>query len=230
MTEHYNSNQDLSLSAGIFTVCLCTLFGANAVAIKVSLTGLGVFTTAGLRFGIASIAIFSWASFTGRSFVIKKGQIPQLLVISVLFSVQMSLFYLGLSKSNASRGTLLLNIQPFFVLFLAHFFIPGDRITARKTLGIIMGFSGVAFVFLEKKGVYADFQIGDLMILTHERDYPCLHAVSYRAVPYVFCGSGFFYRRCLVGRRHDRPFERENHFSTDVPESCYGFFRFCGLD
>ena len=51
------SNQDLSFPAAFFTVCLCTLFGANAVAIKISLAGLGVFTTAGLRFGIAAVAI-----------------------------------------------------------------------------------------------------------------------------------------------------------------------------
>jgi drug/metabolite transporter (DMT)-like permease len=66
-----------------------------------------------------------------------------------------------------------LNVQPFFVLFLAHFFIPGDRITIRKTLGILMGFSGVALVFLEKKGISGDFQIGDMMILTASFLWSC---------------------------------------------------------
>ena len=166
-------NKELSLSAVLITACICTLFGANAVAIKISLSGLGVFTTAGLRFGIASIAIFCWARITGRSFYIEKKQIHQLLILSAVFTVQLSLFYLGLSKSNASRGTLLLNLQPFFTLFLAHFFIPGDHITPRKTLGILMGFSGVLFVFLEKKGVTGDFQIGDLMILTATFIWSC---------------------------------------------------------
>jgi drug/metabolite transporter (DMT)-like permease len=79
----------------------------------------------------------------------------------MMFTVQLSLFYLGISKSNASRATLMVNLQPFFTLFLAHFFIPGDRITKRKTIGIMLGFAGVAFVFMEKKGVTADFQVGD---------------------------------------------------------------------
>jgi drug/metabolite transporter (DMT)-like permease len=77
----------------------------------------------------------------------------------------MSLFYLGLSKTNASRGTLLVNLLPFFILFLAHFFIPGDRITRRKFFGILLGFSGVVFMFLERKGVTAGFRTGDLIIL-----------------------------------------------------------------
>jgi drug/metabolite transporter (DMT)-like permease len=185
MTKHSPSNQDLSFSASVFTVCICTLFGANAVAIKISLTGLGVFTTAGLRFTIASVALFLWARITGRSFYIKKQQIPQLLLISVSFVVQLSLFYLGLSKSNASRGTLVLNIQPFFVLFLAHFFIPGDRITIRKTLGILMGFTGVALVFLEKKGISGDFQLGDLMILTASFLWSC-NAVYTKRIIHTF--------------------------------------------
>jgi len=158
-------NQELPFLAAIFTVFLCALFGANAVAIKISLSGLGVFTTAGLRFSMASVAVFIWARITGRSFHIKKGQIHQLLIISMMFTVQLSLFYLGISKSNASRATLMVNLQPFFTLFLAHFFISGDRITKRKTLGIMLGFTGVIFVFMEKKGVTTDFHAGDLIIL-----------------------------------------------------------------
>lgn len=165
MINHTPQNQELPFLTAIFTVLLCALFGANAVAIKISLSGLGVFTTAGLRFSMASVAVFIWARITGRSFHIKKGQIHQLLIISMMFTVQLSLFYLGISKSNASRATLMVNLQPFFTLFLAHFFISGDRITKRKTLGIMLGFAGVVFVFMEKKGVTSDFQVGDLIIL-----------------------------------------------------------------
>jgi drug/metabolite transporter (DMT)-like permease len=165
MIDAAPQNKDFSFLAASFTVFICMLFGANAVAIKISLEGLGVFTTAGIRFGIASAAIFLWARITGRSFEINKEQFIQLVVIAIVFTVQLSLFYLGLSKSNASRGTLLVNFQPFFTLFLAHFFIPGDRITKRKIMGILLGFAGVAFVFLEKKGVTSDFNMGDMLIL-----------------------------------------------------------------
>ncbi|MBU0697915.1 MAG: DMT family transporter [Proteobacteria bacterium] len=214
MKAEASSNQDLSFPAAVFTLCLCTLFGANAVAIKISLSGLGVFTTAGLRFGIASVTIFLWARITGRTFHIQKEQIYQLLILSIVFTVQLSLFYLGLSKSNASRGTLLLNLQPFFTLFLAHFFIPGDRITVRKTLGIFMGFAGVAFVFLERKGVTADLYVGDLMILTATLLWSCsavytkkiihsylpFHIVLYPmilAVPFFFL-EGFLWDGAMI--------------------------------
>ena len=185
MNDQAPKSLDLPFSAAVFTACLCTLFGANAVAIKISLVGLGVFTTAGLRFGIASVVICLWARITGRSFYIKKQQIHQILILSICFAIQLSLFYLGLSKSNASRGTLILNLQPFFTLFLAHLFIPGDRITTRKAVGILMGFSGVAFVFMEKKGITADFQIGDLMILTATFLWSC-NAVYTKRIIHAF--------------------------------------------
>ncbi|MCF8108442.1 MAG: DMT family transporter [Desulfohalobiaceae bacterium] len=149
------SNLDLPLAAGLFSVFLCVIFGANAVAIKVAFTGLGVFTTAAIRFGLAAAAIFLWARWTRRSILLKKGQALQLLIFSTLFTVQLSCFYLGLSKSNASRGTLLVNLLPFFILFLAHFFIPGDRISKRKLFGILLGFSGLACMFLDKSALHS---------------------------------------------------------------------------
>lgn len=166
-------NPEFSFFAGILSAFLCVIFGSNAVAIKFAFSGVGVFTTAAIRFSVAALAIYIWARATGQSLALKKGQFFQLLILAALFAVQLSMFYFGLSKSNASRGTLISNLLPFWVLFLAHFFIPGDRITRRKFLGILLGFSGVAFMFAEKKGVTADFRAGDLIILSGTVIWAC---------------------------------------------------------
>jgi drug/metabolite transporter (DMT)-like permease len=173
MESQNTNNQDFSFFVGIFTAFLCVIFGSNAVAIKFSFSGIGVFTTAAIRFSIAAIAIYIWARAVGQSLVLKKGQLCQLLILAALFAVQLSMFYFGLSKSNASRSTLIVNLLPFWILFLAHFFIPGDRITRRKFFGILLGFSGVAFMIAEKKGVAADFRTGDLIILSATIIWSC---------------------------------------------------------
>ena len=134
---------------------------------------MGFFTTAAIRFSIAALAIYIWARATGQSLALKKGQFCQLLILAALFTVQLSMFYFGLNKSNASRATLIANLLPFWILFLAHFFIPGDRITRRKFLGILLGFSGVAFMFAENKGITADFRAGDLIILSGTVIWSC---------------------------------------------------------
>ena len=173
MIEQKSTNQKLPFSSAFFTAFICILFGANAIAIKITLEGLGVFTSAGLRFGMASLAISLWALSKHKPFKIGKGQFYHLLIIGVIFFVQLSLFYFGISKTNASRATLFVNLQPFFLLVLAHYFISGDQVSKKKLLGILVGFSGVAFVFLEKKGVTSDFQTGDLIVLSAAFIWAC---------------------------------------------------------
>ncbi len=160
------SNSKLPPIAALFTAFICLLFGANAVAIKISVAGVGPFTAAAIRFTVATFALWLWAQATQQEISFQKGQRIPLSILSVIFTVQLSLFHLGISKTYASRGTLLSNFQPFFLLFLAHFFIPGDRITARKFFGLLLGFLGVAFVFLESKGITSGFRVGDLMMLS----------------------------------------------------------------
>ncbi len=155
-------------------VFLSAAFGANAVTIKISVSGLGPFTAAGIRFFIASLVIFVWARATGRSFHVHRDQINPLLILLLVFFSQISSLYLGMSRANASRGVLISGLQPFFVLFLAHFFISDDRITFRKVIGLLLGFLGVCLVFLEREGVTEGFHIGDALVVLST----CMWAVS----------------------------------------------------
>ena len=166
-------NQHFSFWVGLLTAFLCVIFGSNAVAVKFSFSGIGIFTTAAIRFSIAAVVIYLWARLTGQSLALKKGQIHQVLILGAIFATQLSLFYFGLSKSNASRGALLANMVPFHILFLAHFFIPGDRITRAKFFGVLLGFSGVAFMFSERSGITADFRIGDTILLVATFIWAC---------------------------------------------------------
>ncbi len=158
-------NQEIAPLAALLPALLCVIFGANAVAIKISLTGMGKFTVAGMRFAMAAGAIALWAIATGRRLTIARDQIVPLLVISALFTVQLSLFYLGLSLTFASRGALVVNVVPFFVLIFAHLFIANDRMTARKLIGMVLGFSGVALVLTDNNAIQPGLRTGDFIIL-----------------------------------------------------------------
>ncbi len=164
VAQKESTHRPLSLQASVLAIFLCVLFGANAVAIKFALTGLGTFTAAAIRFSIAVPAIFLWARFTHQSIRFRKGQAHQLLIVSVLFVAQISLFYMGLSKTFASRGALIVNLVPFLVLLLSHVFTRDDRITLGKLLGILMGFSGILFLFLQKRDISDELKTGDMLI------------------------------------------------------------------
>jgi drug/metabolite transporter (DMT)-like permease len=205
---------DMTLLPGLFIAFLTVLFGANAVAIKLALTGMGPLTTAGLRFALAAGAIACWARFTGRSFRLQPGQAIQVLIVSIAFTVQLSLFYLGLARTYASRGVLISNLLPFFVLFLSHHFIPGERITWKKTVGMILGFAGVAVLFCGSPDFGGWFHSGDMIILAAVtiwsanvvytkriiNDYAPFHLVLYPmilSVP-VFLSAGFLWDGRMV--------------------------------
>jgi drug/metabolite transporter (DMT)-like permease len=153
----------------ILSVCLAgflsAAFGANAVAIKMSLAGIGPFTAAGFRFLIASLTIFIWARATGRSIRVRKDQLAPLFMLWVLFVFQMSFMYFGIHRTHASRAALITNLQPFFVLFLARLWIRDERITLRKVVGLFLSFGGVCLLFIEKEGVAGQFRTGDLLLV-----------------------------------------------------------------
>jgi len=158
-------NDDLTIKAAALTIFLCILFGGNPVAIKISLTGIGSFTAAGLRFSIAAVVIFIWAGYKKMPLKINRKQLGQMLILSAIFIVQLSCFYLGLGKTTASHGALIANILPFIVLILAHFFIPGDNISFKKGIGITLGFVGVLFLFFDEQDLTGELKKGDLLVL-----------------------------------------------------------------
>ncbi len=159
------AHQELGLKAAIFCIFLSILFGSNAVAIKISLTGLGTFTNLCLRFSMAIMVIWVWAKGKGLSFSIKKGQLRQLIIITLIFSAQFSFLYIGISRTNASRATLLINLQPFIILLMAHYFIPEEKITVRKISGMLLGFGGLLIVLFNRKIMATNIQSGDLLVL-----------------------------------------------------------------
>lgn len=166
-------NNELSLSAALAAACLCFLFGANAIAIKITFQGIGVFSSAAIRFTLAAAAILLWAFLTRRPLLISRDQLRHYVILTVIFSAQFLVYYFGINKSNASRSMLIANLQPFLVLFLCHFFVAGDMITKRKFFGIILGFIGVAFVFMDASTITSEFRIGDLGVLGSTTIWAC---------------------------------------------------------
>lgn len=155
----------MTFRAGVLTVFLCVLFGANTVAIKFALTGLGAFFAAGIRFSMAAVLIFLWAKYKKIPLGVNKRQFGQVCILAAIFVVQLSCFYQGLARTTASHGVLIANIMPFLVLILAHHFIPGDRISLKKGLGITCGFIGVLFLLLDDQDLTGDLKTGDMIVM-----------------------------------------------------------------
>ncbi len=165
MAESTAGNRDLTFGAAVATAVLCLAFGANAPAVRLAVEGFGPLTMGGLRFAVGAVVITLWACVAREPLRLPWSLLRRLLLLSIAFLVQICFFYLGLARTYASRGTLIGNLQPFLVLFLAHFFLEGERITARRLLGMTLGFVGVAVVFADEASVVAQLRTGDLFVL-----------------------------------------------------------------
>ena len=60
------------------------------------------------------------------------------------------LIAIGTSKINSYLAAMLMSTTPLSGSILAHFFTKDEKITFLKSLGIIIGFSGVIFLFLDE--------------------------------------------------------------------------------
>ena len=113
----------MTFKATALTIFICVLFGGNPVSIKLSLAGFGTFTTAAIRFGVATLVIIFWARIKKIPLKLNLKQTKQTLILAAIFVIQLSFFYHGLERTTASHGILIANLLPFFVLFRCFYVI-----------------------------------------------------------------------------------------------------------
>ena len=158
-------DRSLTPASSALAAAICVLWGANTVAIKYSLEGFGPYTSAAVRFGVSLALLWAWAAASGRTLRPGAGCLRPLLLNALLFTVQLALVYVAFTYTSASHGALITNLQPFILLFLAHVFLAGDRITALKLAGLVLGGIGATCVFLDRAGPSPGVMLGDLLLL-----------------------------------------------------------------
>lgn len=163
----------LGLGPALLAISLCMLFGANPVAVKITMTGFGVFATAALRFSIAAAVLTCWGLATGQRLRIGRRQLGQIAKVSLLFFLQIGLFYFGQNRTTATHGVLISNVMPFAVMVMAHYLLPDDRITPRKIAGLLLGFSGILILLQESLGLTASAFTGDMLLFVAVLFWAC---------------------------------------------------------
>ena len=128
---------------------LSVLWGANPVAIKLGLLDAPPFRLAAMRYLVGGIVITLWVWTSGRfqGVRIARGEWRPLLVVGLLLALQNGLTNLGTSLTSAAHVAILLNLYAVHTVVLAHFMIPGDRLTRRKLAGVLIAYSGIVLLF-----------------------------------------------------------------------------------
>lgn len=146
---------------------LAFLWGGNSVSIKIGLQDIPPLALAGLRFLLGLSAISLWSLSRRIQIRPNKGELIPLLILSAIFLSQIITLNVGTHFTIASRSSLLISTYTFFTALFAHFLIPGDRLSATKTIGILIAFSGVLLTFVENLQLGSnEYLIGDIIVLT----------------------------------------------------------------
>ena len=129
----------------IFLALLACLLWSTAFAgIKIGLTYTTPLRFAGIRFIISGLMIFPFVPDKKRNFSILGQNIKTVLLISLFQTVILyTLFYLGMDRTPAAIGAIIVGGGPLFVAFLAHFTTGRDPLTLRKIVALLIGFSGI---------------------------------------------------------------------------------------
>jgi len=140
-------------------------WGGNTVAIKLGLLDAPPLRLAWMRFLLGGLVIVLWAGFTGRAagFTLAAGEPRPLLVLGLIFTAQIGLMNVGTALTSAAHGSVVLNLYAVHTVVLAHFLIPGDRLTLRRLAGVLVAYGGIAVLFAGGQGGGASL-LGDALV------------------------------------------------------------------
>src|SRR6185503_6136948 len=127
---------------------LCCIWGSTWLFIKLGLHDLPPLTFAGIRFVIAVLILFALIFARKVPLPVKRRDWMFLAVTGVLsFSCNYGLVFWGEQYISSGLAALLQSTLPLFGLLIAHFYLPGERMTVPRIAGVVLGVFGVAVIF-----------------------------------------------------------------------------------
>ena len=160
-----NGRKPLSLPAAGLALTLSTMWAGNPVANKAGLEDAGPLRLGYLRFILGGIVVIVYALVTRKDLTIKRFEVMPLIFLGILFSVQLAFMNVGQDFTTAGHAVIVTTTFPLWTSVFAHFFVPGDNMSRRRTFGTLVAYGGVVAVFSRSLTLGSDFIIGDLLLL-----------------------------------------------------------------
>ncbi|MET0648544.1 MAG: EamA family transporter [Pyrinomonadaceae bacterium] len=134
-------------------VILCCIWGSTWMFIKLGLRDLPPLSFAAARFLLAT-AILA-AVVAARRARLPKGRAEWMLLAQtgvLAFGLNYGLLFWGEQHISSGLAALLQATIPVFGMLLAHPYLPGERLNARKLAGALLGVVGVGVIFSHQLG------------------------------------------------------------------------------
>jgi len=132
-------------------VTACFLWATAFAGIKIGLQYTTPLQFAGMRFMISGLVILPFCKNIRKDLHLLKQNSGRVLQISLFQTVLLYIFfYEGVARTPAATSAIVVGAGPLFVALLAHFFTTSDRLTLRKIISLVFGFSGIILLAIAK--------------------------------------------------------------------------------
>jgi drug/metabolite transporter (DMT)-like permease len=136
------------MKARLVWLTLCCIWGSTWLFIKLGLEDLPPLTFAGIRFVIAFFILLIIIRIRGLPLPRSRSDLQLLTLTGFLsFTVNYGTIFWGEQHISSGLAAVLQATIPAFGLVIAHFYLPGERMTWARIVGVILGVIGVAVVF-----------------------------------------------------------------------------------
>lgn len=136
------------MKARIVWVILCGIWGTTWLAIKVGLRDLPPLSFAGIRFVLAVIILYCIVRARGVALPRSRRDWSMIALTGVLaFTVNYGLLFWGEQYTSSGLAALFQATIPAFGFIIAHYYLPGERVTTGKIAGVLIGIAGVGVIF-----------------------------------------------------------------------------------
>jgi len=132
-------------------VMLGLIWGSSFFNIKIATYSYDPFTLALIRVVFASVPLFLLCKYKNIKIeAFSKNWKPYALIGLCNIAIPFTLIAIGTAKINSYLAAMLMSTTPMSGSILAHFFTKDEKITLLKSIGILVGFSGIVFLFFDK--------------------------------------------------------------------------------
>jgi len=166
MIEKEFRNEDPPGKIIALVLSTISLYGGNSLAVKISLQGIPPLKMAFFRYILGIFAVGGVGFFQGMSMRLRFEELRRVSVVAVLHALHTVLLNIGTELTMASRSTIFFALYPIFTVIFGHFWLPDDRLSVRKILGVLSAFGGVIAAIapnLRGSGTL-EYLIGDLIV------------------------------------------------------------------
>ena len=161
---------------------LGAIWGASFFFIKVGVADIPPFTFVLGRTLLASLVLFGVMKLRGEAFPRSRQLFATLGILGILNGViPYTLITWGETRITSGLASILNAAMPLFTVVLAHYWTHDERFSTPKVIGVMMGFAGVAVVFIPelRNGIQAEFW-GQLAVVIAALSYAIATIVARR--------------------------------------------------